>query len=267
MNNRDYGLWLIPFLAVLAISYPLPSGKQPSGSVSTPFTSSQPIQSSDKSQVVVSKYTAESVIRAYTGQGNEGNIALSSNSVEFLIATVPDPRDSSLAHLFDENLAAIERAMEAAEYTLDRFELPWLEKDRERAKQPEEGSIVVKQSPTGIVVSEIKEQKKDSKNAGILPVHQREPGVILFRNTKDAARLFVVFLVGETPTAGVHKAALKNALDQAVTLCKEKIASDNCKYAFRLLAPTFSGSKDSILNALSSWHRTDQSSKSHYYLR
>ncbi len=256
MNNRDYGLWLIPFLAVLAISYPLPSGKQPSGVVSPPFTSSQPIQSSDQNQVALSKYTAESLIRAYTGQGNEGNITLPSNSVEFLIATVPDPRDSSLAHLFDENLAAIERAMEAADYVLDRFELPWLEKGQEQQKQTDEGSVVVKQAPTGIVVSEIKEQKKDSKNARVLPVHQREPGVILFRNTNDPARLFVVFLVGETPTAGVHKAALKNALNQAVTLCKEKIASDNCKYIFRLLAPTFSGSKDSILNAFSSWHRT-----------
>src|SRR5215475_10836561 len=195
MNNRDYSLWLIPLLAVIAISYPLPSAKQSPTVVSSLSTTPQPIQSSGKGRATVSKYTAEGLIRAYTGQGNEGDIFLPPNSLEFLIATVPDPLDSSLAHIFDENLAAIERAMGAADYVLDRFELPWLEKNQEQ---------------------------------GVLPVHQREPGIILFRrSTNDVVRLFVVFLVGETPTAGVHKDALKKALDQAVILCEQKIASDS----------------------------------------
>jgi hypothetical protein len=50
-----------------------------------------------------------------------------------LIATVPDPIDSSLGYLFDRYLVSIQRAMEAADYVLDRFELPWLEKEQGEA--------------------------------------------------------------------------------------------------------------------------------------
>jgi hypothetical protein len=45
--------------------------------------------------------------------------------IEYLIATVPDPKDTRLDHQFDRALDAIRRALESADYTFDRFWLPW----------------------------------------------------------------------------------------------------------------------------------------------
>src|SRR5262245_25741778 len=52
--------------------------------------------------------------------------------VEHLIVTIPDPRDSRLDYLFDRHLDAIQRAIEASGYKLDRHFLPW---DRARGSQ------------------------------------------------------------------------------------------------------------------------------------
>ena len=41
-----------------------------------------------------------------------------------------------------------------------------------------------------------------------------EPGVILFRDRKGGNRLLLLFVVGETPTGGIHKVAFQNALWQ-----------------------------------------------------
>ena len=83
--------------------------------------------------------------------------------------------------------------------------------------------------------------------------YERVPGVILFRSITDSRRLLVVFIVGETPTAGVHKAALKNALNQIQPACHRETPTAKCEYIFRLLAPSFSGSSESLVNAINSW--------------
>src|SRR5262245_57225807 len=48
---------------------------------------------------------------------------LKDKKLELLIATVPDPRDSPLSDIFDRNLDAIQRAIEAAGYLYDRASL------------------------------------------------------------------------------------------------------------------------------------------------
>ena len=55
------------------------------------------------------------------------------DEIEYLIATVPDPKDSRLDHQFDRALDAIRRAIESADYTFDRYWLPW---DRSRTAAP-----------------------------------------------------------------------------------------------------------------------------------
>jgi hypothetical protein len=237
MNNRDYGLWIIPLLAVLAVSYPLASGKQ-SGPTSSSSASNGETRQTSKNEVTDGKYDADTLIRKYLGAD------LGTNPVGFLIATVPDPIDSSLPHLFDRHLAAMQRGIEAAGYILDRFELPWLEEKEDQERQrPKEPSTIIKKADRGI-------ESVDSKNTSDLLLHEREPGVMLFRRTNEPNRLLMVFLVGETPTAGIHKAALRNALNQAAALCAQS-ASANCR--FRILAPTFSGSADSLINTLTGW--------------
>src|SRR5262249_34672985 len=83
--------------------------------------------------------------------------------------------------------------------------------------------------------------------------YERKPGVVLFRSTLEEHGLLVVFLVGETPTAGIQKTALVDALEQATRLCRQhQQPGDDCS-EFRLLAPTFSGSVDSLIAAAQAW--------------
>ena len=109
--------------------------------------------------------------------------------IEYLIATVPDPKDTRLDHQFDRALDAIRRAIESAEYTFDRFWLPW---DRSKTAPP---AI----SPA------------DPKMAQMATRHLRDPGVILFRDS-NSETLLLLFLVGETfnrrnPSSRISKRA------------------------------------------------------------
>src|SRR5262245_9996879 len=106
------------------------------------------------------------------------------DEIEYLIATVPDPNDTRLDHQFDRAVDAIRRAFESADYTFDRYWLPW---DRSNAVAPPV-------SPT------------DPRTAQMAPRHLRDPGVILLRDS-ISKRLLLLFLVGETPTGGIHRVA------------------------------------------------------------
>jgi hypothetical protein len=124
----------------------------------------------------------------------------------------------------------------------DRFDLPWQDKEA-AADQQGKGVTRNKLDRLGAPKSE-----EDSK----VPRHQREPGVMLFRGTKPGnPKLLIIFLVGETPTFGIHKTALTRAFNQVSTMCSWGKKSD-CSEV-RLLAPTFSGSADSLLIGLDRW--------------
>ncbi len=143
--------------------------------------------------------------------------------VEFLVATIPDPLDSHVGWLFDQQLDAIERAIEGTGHSLDRFSLPW------------ECSF---DDPAGS------------------DAHRERPGVLLF---KGADHLLVLFLVGETPTWGVQKDAMREALDfianwQARTNAGERSIS--------IIGPTFSGAGTSLRIVLSNWKKKQENSAS-----
>lgn len=147
-------------------------------------------------------------------------------TTEFLIATVPDPIDSPYGHAFDQVVDAIERAVEKKDgYVLDRCWLPW-EVDK-RAK-PKPGD-----PPSNL--------------------HEKKPGVLLFRRGKDKARgtdrpgLCVVFLIGETPMSGIHKQAFYNAL----TLMRDVGHPDGG--VVRVIGPYFSGSQTSLQFVIGDW--------------
>ena len=160
-------------------------------------------------------------------------------SIEFLIATVPDPLDSRLPYLYDRYLDSIQRALEVAGYLPDCFDLPWFE-----TSQPsEEGSLPGKRR------------------------YEHEPGVVLFRNSRDM-RLLLLFLVGETPTSGIHKPALIDALNEMAELNGwhrgPKDPNDRPHrhgqpsaphWLVRLLSPSFSGSAESLEFVLRTWFR------------
>lgn len=82
-------------------------------------------------------------------------------TVGFVIATLPDPTDSHLDWAFDADFESILRAYERAGYVLDRFWLPWTEKNDTTAP--------------------------DSGGTGLRRVRDVRPGVVLFRRDSTHA--------------------------------------------------------------------------------
>src|SRR5207244_1554446 len=119
-----------------------------------------------------------------------------SYKVDFIIATIPDYVDSNSGWLADQGLGAIQSSMARSGYLLDRLRL--IDWSRSSAK------------PGG--------------PASLSRVHEHQPGALIFRTVEPSqggareedrmqvpVQLQVVLLVLETPTAGVHHAALRNA--------------------------------------------------------
>ncbi|MGO9838572.1 MAG: hypothetical protein ACLP1X_30690 [Polyangiaceae bacterium] len=160
--------------------------------------------------------------------------------VETIVATVPDPLDSSLAYAFDTTLQALRLGVEQAEatpasphYFRDREWLPW---DDPTASTP-------------------------SQRAEVAECRKYLPGLVLFRAEDPARpRLLALLLVGETPTSGVHPAAMVNALFLSRVLgyggrsssCRTD-QGEGCPLCLKVVGPTFSGSAYSLRMALKSW--------------
>jgi hypothetical protein len=155
-------------------------------------------------------------------------------SIQFLIATVPDPADSGFGYMFDQVVEAIQRALETEHYVIDRAWLPW--KRRDKAAQP---------------------QQPDPR------LHERHPGVILFRREEvrparkprngSLSPLLMLLLVGETPTAGVNKVALHNSwrlIQDYYEVQGEGTLKGKAGEPIRILGPFFSGSQSSLASSL-----------------
>src|SRR5262245_29844372 len=82
--------------------------------------------------------------------------------------------------------------------------------------------------------------------------HLYDPGVVLFRGDK---KLLLLFLVGETPTGGIHKVAFQNALWQIEELAgwRESSTKEAAEKELRIISPSFSGSADSLASLLKTW--------------
>jgi hypothetical protein len=168
--------------------------------------------------------TAESLlVRYYGGALADPNQPLPrrNDSLQAIIALVPDPIDSHLDYKFDAYVESFRRAFGAAGFSPDRFWLPWVHEDTSGD-----------QGPT---------------------FRGNFPGIMLFRN---GARLAVLYLVGESPTAGIHTKAFDAAVAGVV-----RLSQPNRSFTFdwgpgtprgvlRIAGPTFSGSAPSLRRAL-----------------
>ena len=142
-----------------------------------------------------------------------------STSLEFLIATVPDPIDSYETWQFDPQIDAIRQGIEASGYLLDRFFLP---------------------------DTRVDPKAQTTKAPTLREVHQHWPGVILFRS-KKATSLLVLFLIPETPVAGIHQEPFSHAIQFVDDWMNHDSAAP---VPIRILGPTFSGSTPSIVRGL-----------------
>lgn len=176
-------------------------------------------------------------------------------AIEALIALVPHPTRSHLAAMFDQHVQAIQRALEHAGYLLDRQSLPWSASSKATATSgPNSGKRSGLLRSPGASTGETCE----NDNGDV-------PGVILFRSEGAGApkKLLLLLLVGESPTFGVDKAALVQALDLASALPPSEAgtvrsgtpagSSETDGRVIRILGPTFSGSATSLGRGLVLW--------------
>jgi hypothetical protein len=281
MNRRNNSTLLLPLMAILALAYPVAIGpRQSSPSVSTgskvlhfaapekekPAAAGSPASAQPK---LVAPHNAKKILSEFVGAPPDKqqlyHYPLQSPGdtryeVDFLIATIPDPIDSRLPYLFDRNLSSIERAVEADNYVLDRFDLPWLEELRERQAAKDAGKKTAANENDGGQSSHSFEQ---------------DPGLVLFRDPEPVAspnggpptaHALLLFLVGETPTSGIHKEAMLSALDQIDEFCSSQGSAgvattpqnvlthdgSRCE-TIKILGPSFSGSAESLDFALHLW--------------
>jgi hypothetical protein len=188
---------------------------------------------------------------------------------------VPDPIDSSSGHRFDALIDTIQRAVETQDYVLDRFYYPWPKSKKQRktspaarstrgAGQEKQVEVMPANSPVKLTI-----KVKDVEDRPHRPVHQRQPGLLLFRapppdedqpGGDSCPRLLQIFLVGETATAGIHKEALAASLEFIATLQEYKSTR-----TVQILGPYFSGSQASLKKGLQGWVKRTEAKRPPYF--
>ncbi len=249
MSRRGTPALLIPLAAMLALVFPFAfSVRQPgttdhqeSAKVKRAFTQKQRPASVTEEGIKKAppRHDAERILKDFFGSDTVPQNSCPASGpggpycVLFMIATVPDPSASHLPYLFDCFLGSMQRAAEAEHLMLDRFDLPWLEELEKKEASRESSGSATEATPEPV------------ENHDYLT----EPGLVLFRDPQSAKgpRLLVVFLVGETPTAGVHKEALLSALRQI-----DRLSGPN-NSTIKILGPAFSGSAESMESTLRDW--------------
>ncbi len=165
------------------------------------------------------------LIQQYLGVPLEGIPVADRPSVDVLIATVADPFDSHLDWSYDATQEAIRRAFESSGFVLDRF---WIA------------------DPKAVIV--------DSQTGDTVAARTQYPGVLLFRRNDSLGKtaLHLLYLIGETPTAGIHKQAFLAALRERDMLLR-LAAPSGAGPALKIVGPTFSGSATSLRRLLDQW--------------
>jgi len=177
-------------------------------------------------------------------------------NVQFVIALLPDPVHTHLALQFDRGVEALQQAAQKKGYAFDRAILPW-----DRASHPDPEDFHLR-------LAEAKERRET----------ETFPGLMIFRKSQDqvkaadpeqpvkmvtqanastspdaksAEKPLFVWIVGETPTGGVHKDQFRNALK---IICEIRGNCQATKPAtgqpFLVLGPSFSGSLESLAQEL-----------------
>jgi len=132
------------------------------------------------------------------------------HAVQTMIATVPDPVRSHMQLEFDRTVAGIVRGAGAGDFALQRYWFPW------SPGSPQDRQKI------------LEDQRQ---------LRLRQPGVLIFRHTEvDQDDRLAIFLVSETPTAGLNRVQFSNALDYVHQL-QTKATSQ-----IRIAGPRFSAS-------------------------
>jgi hypothetical protein len=164
--------------------------------------------------------------------------------VRFLIVLTPDPLHTQLNLFFDRGIETIQQAAQEQGYDFDRATMPW-----DAAEHPESTDF----------------EKREQETAASA-AREALPGLMIFRpqvetrQESERGPLFV-FVIGETPTAGIHKDQFANALEiiceiqdcrrapkDSTALTKSRNAPDPAPLL--ILGPSSSGSLYSLQRSL-----------------
>jgi hypothetical protein len=142
------------------------------------------------------------------------------HGVHFVIATAPDPVHTHLGLFFDRTIDAIEQGATNQDYMIDRIIMPWYYFDQPASQQTEQDKLLRKE-------------------------RESYPGLMIFRS--EGIDPLFVFVVGETPTAGINKEQFYHAV-KIIHEIREGKDCPECAEPidFGLLGPTFSGSLYSL---------------------
>ena len=173
------------------------------------------------------------------------------DALEVMIAIEPDPVHTHLALFFDRDMDALEDALQASCYQYQSNWLPW--------------------SPPSSAPSSTEHFAAQEEQRLFLQGRESYPGVILFRgntcnpppplakgqektrspsrgdgdqSAPPAQKPLAVFLVGNSPTAGIDHTQFEEAVHQIGILAPQQ-------RELRILGPTFSGSGSSLQALLS----------------
>jgi hypothetical protein len=125
-----------------------------------------------------------------------------SSEFQILIATVPDPVNSHLELEFDRVIEALQHAAASAGYDFERYWFPWFT----RGMTPAANSSATMDSSY---------RRRREQQPGLLifrghPSSNSEAGVD--QETRPQSKKLLIFLVAETPTFGLNRTALAQAL-------------------------------------------------------
>jgi hypothetical protein len=144
--------------------------------------------------------------------------------LRFVIATLPDPLHTYFPLLFDRDAEAIQQAAQDELYVYDSSWLPW----------------------------ETAHADDDDKAEKRREAQEDQPGIILFRkNNRDEDPYhqpfdqgLAVLIVGEEPTAGIHRRQFENAVRWIKAL--QPGNDEEQRPPLQILGPSFSGSIPSL---------------------
>jgi hypothetical protein len=153
------------------------------------------------------------------------------NRVQFLVATVPDPLHSRVSLLTDSAIQAIQEGADASDWIFANQWLPWIDEANPEETDPDKRR------------SERKAVREQEKQPGILVFRRARPRSGPYSGAPFSDEVLMVFLVGETPTAGVNPAQfeLARAYMRSIHGPEDEV---------RILGPTFSGSFYSLADLL-----------------
>ena len=177
-------------------------------------------------------YTRRRIGCTPSGGGRDcGRPAAVRDTLQVLIASVPDPVDSHLDWAYDAYLEALRRSMGAAGYVPDRYWLPT--------------------AADSLLVTIEGGAQRDTQR---VTLHEFYPGVLLFRSADPTAhKLALLYLVSELPTTGEHKEAFLTAVRERKLLLGDStlfVVPAHVRDTLLIAGPIFSGAASSLRLAI-----------------